>query len=369
MPCPRPSSSFSRDVKAGVAEHFARTGASAHANAQMVVKSLILIGTYFGFYAAILSGRLPIWLSWSLCPLMGVAMAGIGFSVAHDALHGAYTSDARVNRAIALLFEAIGANGYAWRLSHNGAHHTYPNVHGFDEDLDVTPLLRLSPHSPHRYIHRFQHLYAFPLYALTTLNWVLVKDYGYFVRSLLDRRRPAIPPTAWAGLFLGKTIFYGTMVAPFFTLHLLIWQAVVGVLTVHLTAGLIIGGVFQLAHVMEATEHRDRSCVSQARTGTAAHQLQTTSNFAPSNRLLCWYVGGLNFQVEHHLFPRMCHVHYARISPIVRQAAERHGLPYNSVPTLTGAVRSHLRALKALGELTSPPPPAQGSKATAVDVG
>ena len=343
------SKAFFNEVKAEVAAHFAATGVSPYASASMVLKSVILVGAYFGSYAAIVSGQLPLWAAWLLCPVMGAAMAGVGFAVAHDALHGAYSENPRVNRAVGLLFDAIGANGFVWRQGHNGAHHSYPNVLGLDEDVAVSPLLRLSPLTERRGFHRFQHLFAFPLYALTTLNWMLIGDFLYFGRSLFDRRQAAIPASAWFGLFAGKLIAFATLAAPFFLLPLAPWQVCIGILSVHLTAGVIIGGVFQLAHIVEATEHREAGDAVEVRGNHAAHQLKTTCNFAPSNGPLTWYIGGLNFQVEHHLFPRICHAHYPRLSPIVRRIAERHGLPYNSTPTLFQAIGSHLRTLKALG--------------------
>jgi linoleoyl-CoA desaturase len=344
------SRDFGRDVKARVAEHFARTGGSPHANMAMICKSVVIALAYFGSYALLLGGHLAWPCAWLLCVVMGIGLAGLGFSVAHDALHGAYSADSRVNGLLGLAFEALGGNGYAWSLSHNGAHHGFPNVSGYDEDVDVSPLLRLSPHSPHRAFHRFQHLFAFGLYALATLNWALIKDYAYFLRSgprACGGRQPCAG--AWTRLLLGKVLFYGAMAIPFLLIPAPAWRIALGLLTVHLTAGLIMGTVFQLAHAVEGADHVAESGAGCARETWAAHQLRTTSNFARGNRALAWYLGGLNYQVEHHLFPRVCHVHYAVISRIVEAAAHRHGLPYKSIPTLGGAVGSHYRMLRTLG--------------------
>jgi linoleoyl-CoA desaturase len=179
----RRSRDFGREVKALVAEHFARTGATPYANRAMVAKSVVIASAYFGSYAALLFAHLDWPWAWMLCVVMGVGLAGLGFTVAHDALHGAYSPHPRVNGLLGLAFEALGGNGYAWSLTHNGAHHSFPNVNGYDADVDVTPLLRLSPHRPHRPVHRFQHLFAFGLYAFSTLNWALIRDYTYFMRT------------------------------------------------------------------------------------------------------------------------------------------------------------------------------------------
>ena len=338
------SRAFGREVKDLVAAHFAASGVSPHANTAMICKSVVIATAYFGSYAVLLSGRLDWPWEWLLCVVMGGGLAGLGFSVAHDALHGAYSSNSRVNGALGLAFETLGGNGYAWALSHNGAHHGFPNITGHDEDVDVSPLLRLSPHTPHRPVHRFQHLFAFGLYALATLNWALIKDYAFFTR------RGAHPDArAWARLLAGKLLFYGAMAMPFLIIPEPPWRIAVGLLTVHLTAGLIMGVVFQLAHVVEGTEHTPACGVGRARATWAAHQMRSTSNFAGGNQCLAWYLGGLNYQVEHHLFPRVCHVHYAVISRIVEASARRHDLPYNQIATFSGALGSHYRMLRSLG--------------------
>jgi linoleoyl-CoA desaturase len=343
---------FAREVKAGVDAYFARNGLSRHANAAMVAKTVFLVSSYFGCYGLIVSGLLPLPWMWFLCLVMGVGMAGIGFAVTHDALHGAYSASPRVNRFLGHVFAALGANPYIWKLTHNNIHHTYPNVQGYDEDLEVSPLIRLSPHTPHRAIHRFQHVVAFLAYSFATLFWVFVKDYKYFVmKNLGPYHGRKHPLSEWLLLFVGKAVYYFMMIAlPLLALEITWWQFLVGFLTLHLSAGLILGVVFQLAHVVEPTAHLRREEAGPFNRATwMVHQMRTTNNFARGNRLLSWYVGGLNHQIEHHLFPRICHVHYGKLSPIVEDAAAKHGIPYHCHATLWQAIRSHYRTLKAYG--------------------
>lgn len=342
---------FTREVKAKVKDHFERNGLSKHANAAMVTKTVILLSLYFGSYGLILAGSLPLAAAWLLCMVMGVAMAGIGFSVTHDALHGAYSANPGVNRLIGCAFECLGANGYIWKITHNTIHHTYTNIEGCDEDLEVSPLIRLSPHTPHRPIHRFQHIGAFFAYSLATLFWVFVKDFKYFLKKDLGPYRgKKHDRTEWASLIGTKSLYYLMMiVVPLLVLDITWWQYLIGFLTVHLTAGLILGVIFQLAHVVESTEHLREETGTALKGVWTLHQMRTTGNFATDNRLLSWYVGGLNSQIEHHLFPRICHVHYGNIRPIVRELALKHGIPYNTNPTLWGAIVSHYRVLKRFG--------------------
>ena len=346
---------FVAEVKERVAQHFRDRGISDKANVAMVLKTIVLLGFTFGCYTLVLAGGFGPWAMLGLCVLMGVGWAGIGFGIGHDAGHGAYSNRRWVNRLLGLTFEVLGANAYMWRLTHNGIHHTWTNVPGFDEDLIVSPLLRLSPHSERKWFHRFQTLFALPAYATATLFWVFVKDYKYFlaprVGPYTGKRHPRY---VWLGLALGKVVHFGwTIVLPLLILDVTWWQFLIGYLTVHLTAGVILGVVFMLAHVVEGVEFPAPTETGQMGDTWMVHQLRTTANFARKNRLLAWYVGGLNFQVEHHLFPHVCSVHYGQISPIVEDAARKHGLPYHDNPSIAGAIASHFRVLHRLGRQTT----------------
>ena len=290
--------------------------------------------------------------------LMGVGVAGLGFCVAHDALHDAYSSSRRLNRVLGWTFDFLGASSYMWKILHNVVHHTYTNVHGVDEDLEVSGLLRLSPYTPRKGIHRFQHLYCFFAYSLSTLNWVFLKDYQYLSRREIGpfdrrvhRKRDLGALVAW------KLFYYAwTIVIPLLVLKLAWWQFLIGYVAMHLTAGTILGVVFQLAHVVEDTQHPLADSEGHMERAWAVHQMATTSDFARGSRWLSWYVGGLNFQVEHHLFPKICSVHYPAISGIVREVAAKHGVPYNEHPSLWAAIRSHRETLKRLGRDAVPAP-------------
>ena len=318
----------------------------------MVFKTIMMLALTFVPYVLIMSNQLSIWQMWALSLVMGVGVAGIGFSVAHDALHGAYSSNSKVNTILGLSFDLMGANGYLWKITHNVIHHTYTNIQGIDEDLEVSPLLRLSPESEHRPIHRFQHLYGFLTYGMTTLFWVFVKDYKYILQKDLGPYQNIKHPREQVALMLGmKLLYYVYMIIlPLIVLNVAWWQFAIGFLTVHVTAGIILGVVFQLAHVVEGPEHFTINDGEEMENAWLIHEMKTTSNFARSNKLLCWYVGGLNFQIEHHLFPKICSIHYPRISPIVERVAAAHGVPYNHHKTFGEAVASHYRMLKLYGQ-------------------
>jgi linoleoyl-CoA desaturase len=342
---------FMHELKERVAAYFDGRGISDKADARMVMKTVLVLALTFVPYGLILTGWFSPWTMLGLAVVMGVGTAGIGFSIAHDALHGAYSSSRRVNDWLGLSFDLMGANGYLWKITHNIIHHTYTNIQGIDEDLEVSPLLRLSPASEHRWIHRYQHFYGLATYSLSTLFWVFVKDYKYMLQKDLGPYQDIRHPRREIAKMIGmKLVYYAyTIVVPLLVLDLAWWQFAIGFVVMHLTAGLILGVVFQLAHVVEGPEHFVTPSDDRMEDSWLVHEMKTTADFGRANRLLCWYVGGLNFQIEHHLFPRVCSIHYPAISPIVEEVARKHGIPYHSHPTLRASIASHIRMLKTLG--------------------
>jgi linoleoyl-CoA desaturase len=342
---------FAREMKTKVERYFTARNVSQHANWLMVLKSFALLALTFGPYALILTNQYTPLQMLGLCVVMGFGMAGVGFAVSHDALHGAYSANPTVNRLIGLTFDLLGANGYMWRITHNVIHHTYTNIAGIDEDLEVSPLIRLAPGSDHKPVHRYQHLYAWFLYGLSTLFWVWVKDYRYFLqRDIGPYRDKRHPKGEVAIMLVAKLVYYTwSLVVPFLVLNVAWWQILIGYVAFHFTAGIILGVVFQLAHVVEGPDHVTLNADGNVEAAWMVHQLSTTSNFATGNWLLTAYVGGLNYQVEHHLFPRVCSVHYPAIRPIVREVTAKYGVPYLQQPTLWAAIRSHYHMLKLLG--------------------
>jgi linoleoyl-CoA desaturase len=347
----REAAAFVAELRSTVTEWFQSRNLSDKANPAMVFKTVILLGTLVGAYLLLLSGWFGGWGSLGLIALMGITMAGVGFSVAHDALHGAYSSRSWVNAALGASFDLLGANGYMWQITHNVIHHTYTNIHGVDEDISVSPLLRLSPDADLKRIHRYQHWYALAVYSMSTLFWVAAKDFKYFLKRDLGPfrdRRHSKSAVAW--LLTSKVAYFAYALGlPLVLIHRPWWQIVGGFALVHLIAGIILGVVFQLAHVVEGTAYPLPDDEGGMEHTWAVHEMLTTSNFARDNRLVSWYIGGLNYQIEHHLFPRVCSVHYPKISEIVREVADRHGVTYNEHPTLRQAIGSHFRMLERLG--------------------
>jgi linoleoyl-CoA desaturase len=287
-----------------------------------------------------------------LAILLGMTMAFVGFNVCHDALHGSYSSNKKINRGLGKIFNIMGANAYMWNITHNIVHHSYTNIVGHDEDIEIAPgLIRLSVKEKINWIQKYQHIYAFFLYSLTTLFWVFKKDYmKFFQKQIGDSHQNNHPKIEYFNLFFYKIIYYSIfMVAPLLLMSLTWWQFLIGYLAMNLAEGLVLGLVFQLAHVVEETTITYPNEENNIEEAWAVHQMITTANFARKSRLASFLCGGLNLQVEHHLFPKVCHIHYRKISDIVKKTAFEFNLPYNENRSFFTALRSHYLFLKKLG--------------------
>lgn len=344
-------SAFLSTLKERVDQFFKERNVSRHANPFMIFKTVLFLTLASILYLLILSAALPHMFQLSAAILLGMTMAFIGFNICHDALHGAYSSQPKVNKSLGFVFNVIGANTYVWNLTHNIVHHSYTNIVDHDEDIEIAPgLIRVNDSDKLNPLHRFQHIYAFALYSLTMLSWIFRKDYvKFFKKDIGNSHVNRHPKTEVFKLFFYKAIYYTLfIVLPLLLMPLTWWQFLIGFLAMNLAEGLVLGLVFQLAHVVEETEirHAENNSIEDA---WAVHQLKTTANFAPTNKLANFLCGGLNLQVEHHLFPKICHVHYRHLSAIVKQTAAEFNLPYHVNRSFFSALRSHYFFLKRLG--------------------
>lgn len=338
-----------------VNQYFTSRGIERTANGEMVFKTFFMFSLYFVPFALLLSGVAPTLggqlVLWSA---MGFGMAGIGLSIMHDANHGAYSKKPWVNNLLGLSLNLVGGHAVNWRVQHNVLHHTYTNVHDVDEDISPRGVLRMGPESKWRAMHRFQHLYAWFFYGLMTLVWVLAKDFFRLLkyqREGLLKKQKTTPAHEWTVMILTKIIYLSYIFGlPMIILGLPFWQVLVGFLLMHYIAGFILAIIFQPAHVVEGTAYPAPDAKGNLENNWAIHQLHTTTNFGHRHRVFSWYVGGLNYQVEHHLFPNICHVHYRAIAPIVEQTAREFGLPYKSKETFLDAVVAHAAQLKLMGQ-------------------
>lgn len=343
---------FWKTLRKNVNQYFKENQLSNKGNVFMHIKTIAM----FAFYLVPLALFFIFPISWyvalALVIIMGLGKAGIGMAVMHDGLHGAYSSKKWVNKVAGFSMYLIGSNVFNWKIQHNVYHHAYTNINGLDEDIQTRWIIRLCEHTPLKPIHRFQHIYALFLYSLMTFS-MLIGDITQLIgynKTGITERHNGKPTAELTKALIVKVIYLVVMIAlPILFTDFTWWQVLIGFVVMHLVAGFVFSIVFQMAHIVEGAEQPITDEHGITDNEWAIHQLLTTANFAPNNRILNWYVGGLNFQVEHHLFPNICHIHYKNISPIVAQTAREFGIPYNIKPTLRSALKSHTLRLKELG--------------------
>lgn len=341
-----------------VNEYFKTNNIARQGNTEMLVKSILMFTLYLVPYFLIVSGVVTsLWALLLLTVVLGFGLAGIGLSVMHDANHGAYSKKKWVNKVFGYSINLLGVSAFNWKMQHNVLHHSYTNVHEEDEDISPRGALRLTPHSSWKRIHKYQFIYAWFLYGLMTVVWVFYKDFSRlyrYQRNGLAKSQEANVVKEWAILILTKIVYVGyTFVVPFMLTSLLWWQILLGIMIMHYISGFILAIIFQPAHVIEGTEFPLPDESGTLENSWAVHQLLTTTNFGNNSKWFSWYVGGLNFQIEHHLFPNICHVHYRKIAAIVRSTAFEFGLPYKTSRTFLSALAGHARLLKQLGKKTT----------------
>ncbi|MCB9262568.1 MAG: acyl-CoA desaturase [Flavobacteriales bacterium] len=346
---------FYNTVRQRVHEYFQKGEISKYANTEMVMKTIFMLSLYFIPYLFVLFlGGVSTWLYLLLWVIMGTGMAGIGLSIMHDANHGAYSQNRKVNDFISKVIWFVGGSYTNWRIQHNVLHHSFTNINEHDEDLETVPFLRFSPHKKRMKIHRLQYIYAWFFYGLMTLMWATTKDFKQLIRYknnnlLKSEKRPY--KSLMRELIVVKAIYYILfLVLPLILSNQSWWVVVLGFVVMHFVAGFILASIFQPAHVMPETDFPEPKEDGSMENQWAEHQLRTTVNFAPKSKLFSWYVGGLNFQIEHHLFPNICHVHYKKISGIVQKTAKEFNLPYYSKRTFFAALWAHKNFLKQLGK-------------------
>jgi len=320
----------------------------------MVIKTIFMILLYLIPFSLMMFGLVTnFWLIFLMFAIMGVGMAGIGLSIMHDANHGAYSKNDNVNKWVGRIINLVGGYALNWKIQHNLLHHTYTNVHEYDEDISTIGLLRFSPDEERKPVHKYQYLYAWFFYGLMTVMWMTTKDFKqlkrYKDKDLLKSFNTTYRKNIIVLIF-SKIIYYAfIIVLPIIVLDISWYWVLLFVFIMHYIAGFILAIVFQPAHVIPETKFVKATDDLTIENNFAIHQMETTCNFAPDAKILGWFVGGLNFQVEHHLFPNICHVHYKKLSKIVKETAEEFNVPYNSHKTFFQAIKYHTKMLKDLG--------------------
>jgi linoleoyl-CoA desaturase len=348
----RSTDNFSITLRTRVEDYFKSRNLKMTGNWKLFGKTVVLFVSLISLYSVLVFMSVTPWVSIPLCLILGINIAAIGFNVMHDGSHGSFSSKAWVNEVMGCSLDILGGCSYLWKVKHNVAHHSFTNIEGFDDDIDNKPLMRMSTQQKKYWFHKYQHIYWPVLYCFTYIVWIAVRDFNkYFSRKIAETEIPKMDVKQHIIFWAGK-VFY-TIAFIVIPLYYLGWvKFAVGYSIVISAVGVTIAIVFQLAHVVDNVDFPEVDPETlKVENEYFVHQILTTSNFSTRSRILSWFTGGLNFQVEHHLFPRISHVHYPAISKIVKQVCAEYNIRYNEFPTFFSAIGAHLMHLKRVGAM------------------
>jgi linoleoyl-CoA desaturase len=344
-------SPFFDAVKENVESYFHKHNIKVTGNSRLYTKTVVLLTSGIGLYIFLVFFTPHYLIAAILCALLGFVIASIGFNVMHDGAHGSYSGNKKVNKFMSGTLNVMGGSSFMWNIKHNLIHHSYTNIEGADDDIANSPWLRLNENQPRYWFHRFQHIYFIILYGLSYLLWVFVLDFQKYFRGRIAEMKLRKMSTKETLVFWGSKLVYMGLfiILPVLTVGAI--PTLVGYLILAFVCGVTTSTVFQLAHIVEETKfpepHAETRKVEQE---WAVHQVVTTANFSTRSKLVSWIVGGLNFQIEHHLFPRISHIHYPEISKVVKQTCAKFNVHYMEFPNTMQALKSHISHLKAMGQ-------------------
>lgn len=344
------SQGFHAELKRRISEYFSATGKKPTGNYRLYTKAIILTVSYVAMFTHLIFFDPVVWVAVVECVILGMSTAFIGFNIMHDGAHGSFSTSPAVNKLAAISLNILGGSSFMWNIKHNIIHHAYTNIDGVDDDIDAGILLRMARTQKRLKLHKFQHVYFWVLYAILYIYWIFVSDYRKYFRGKIGEmplKRMSFNDhfSFWGYKILHIGVF---IILPIMMHGFTEW--LVGFIIFSTVAGFILSIVFQLAHTVEHTHFpMPDDATGKIEDEWAIHQVKTTANFATNNAFVSWFVGGLNFQVEHHLFPKISHVHYPRINKIVKQTCMEYGVEYIEYPTVGKAIRSHINYLREMG--------------------
>lgn len=341
---------FTLALKKSVEEYFTSRNIKTTGNWKLYTKTAIVLASAFVLYWILLFVQPAAWISLILCALFGINLAVIGFNVMHDGAHGSYSQKHWVNEIMAYTLNLMGGSSQMWKMKHNIIHHTYTNIEGQDDDIDIKPFIRTNEHQKRYWFHRYQHIYFPVLYSLTLLWWVFQRDFlKYFTGKISGFKMRKMT-------FGDHVVFWLTKLSYVFIYLVLpimmvgVTEAIIGYLVANLVSGVVLALVFQLAHVVEHADFPmpDPSTNKMEETWVI-HQFTTTADFSTRSKVMTWFTGGLNFQLEHHLFPKISHIHYPGIHKVIQDLCRKYEVPIIEYPNLFKALKSHVLYLRTCG--------------------
>lgn len=340
---------FSKSLKSKTNDYFSDYNIKKTGDSRIFLKAIILIGFFIILYSLLVFTDIHWALKIVFCLLFGINLAAIGFNIMHDAGHNSFSANKTVNSILSYSLNLLGGNIYFWKLKHNIAHHTFTNIEGEDPDIEIK-FMRVHQDQELKKYHRFQRFYFPLLYGISYFAWIFYQDYEkYFRQKMTGAKDKFHFPANEKVIFWISKIFHFILfiVIPIAVLGWL--PTLIGLLITGAVCGICLAVVFQLAHVVDQTEFKSLEA-AKVEEEWMIHQIQSTANFSTKSKILTWLLGGLNFQVEHHLFPKISHVHYPALNKIVKQTCAEFNIKYNEYHTFYKAFRSHVFVIERMSK-------------------
>lgn len=329
------------EVKRIVAESAARK------KPEIILKAILFPLAYVLTYLAALYWGNNIAVFYSLYFLLGFLLVFVFLNIIHDAVHDTIFKNKFVNRLLVHFFDLMGANSYIWQLRHVRFHHNYPNVNGWDTDIEQSDVFRVFPDGKYSRMHKYQHIYLPFLYPFYLMNWVLIRDFkDFFDKKKVVRKLVQIPSVEYLKLFVFKAAFlFYIVILPKIVLEITWWQAITASLIMLFTASIFSLAVLLSPHANTQSEFPVPDEQNKLPYGWMMHMLLTTNDVTHNNFFTRFFMGCFNFHVAHHLFPNVNHVYYPEITQVLQEYAQKYGLPYRQT-SLFNSLKDHYRLIK-----------------------
>jgi len=345
------SSPFFRSLNKAVDEMMTATNLVSNAKKLLYIKAVFYILLFAGSYSALFivehSSFITLVLNYVLMGLSGILLA---FNVSHDACHGSFSKNKRVNYWMYhLTFNLQGTNAYLWQLRHNASHHVFPNVDGCDADIDNNPFLRLSPQHPLKKYQRYQHIYAIAVYCIYSLHWFLFKDLFYlFKKKVANLQHKKHSAKEFILLFFWKIAYIVLLVAIPIICGYNFSDVLLALIIMHICLSLFFIHVLIATHLCMETLFPQTDENGNLPGDYYSHQLATSLDYSPTSKIYNWFLGGFNSHAAHHLYPKLPHTTYPEISVLIEKKAKEFNVQYNKLG-IADAIRSHYQFLKVMG--------------------
>lgn len=373
------TSGFYPTLRRRVVERLEEKGLSRRGSAEIWIKATLLILWFWSSLIMAITTTDNYWHAclWSIC--WGISGAFVGTCIQHDGNHGAFSRWPLLNKAAGWTQDMMGASAFTWEFQHMLGHHPYTNLldtqenqNNQESDPDVFssyPLMRMHPQNEVKPFHKYQHLYAPFLFGLMTLS----KCYQQDVEVVLSKKLYHLDANCRYGSTWNVLRFWGMKVLS--AAYCVVWPCYTHGIAKglflcfigHFACGELLATMFIVNHVIDgvsfahdgAEKPYDRKgntpMEAIARTpgktpdvplnDWAAVQCQTSVNWSKGSWFWNHFSGGLSHQIEHHLFPSICHTHYVHIQDVVETTCQEFGVPYRSEPdlwTAYGKMKLHL---------------------------